>query len=84
MFDQLILDNIPRNYLVSSMNKNDRYLSVINKISNDLDIAVDSILNNPDIKYVALPVLDKLGKTIDSVTNEYLLLHSYGLIDKIA
>ena len=23
MFDQLILDNIPRNYLVSSMNKND-------------------------------------------------------------
>jgi hypothetical protein len=30
-----------------------------------------------------LPVLDKLGKTIDSVTNEYLLLHSYGLIDKI-
>jgi DNA polymerase III delta prime subunit len=32
---------------------------------------------------VALPVLDKLGKIIDSVTNEYLLLHSYGLIDKI-
>ena len=83
MIDQLILDNIPRNYLVSSMNKNDRYLSVINKISNELDIAVDSILNNPDIKYVALPVLDKLGKIIDSVTNEYLLLHSYGLIDKI-
>ena len=43
MIDQLILDNIPRNYLVSSMNKNDRYLSVINKISNELDIAVDSI-----------------------------------------
>ncbi|MBL6700560.1 MAG: hypothetical protein ISQ60_01535 [Gammaproteobacteria bacterium] len=83
MIDQLILDNIPRNYLVSSMNKNDRYLSVINKISNELDIAVDSICNNPDIKYVALPVLDKLGKIIDSVPNEYILLHSYGLIDKI-
>ena len=83
MIDQLILDNIPRNYLVSSMNKNDRYLSVINKIANELDIAVDSILNNPDIKYVALPVLDKLGKIIDSVPNEYILLHSYGLIDKI-
>jgi hypothetical protein len=83
MIDQLILDNTPRNYLVSSMNKYDRYLSVINKISNELDIAVDSILNNPDIEYVALPVLDKLGKIIDSVPNEYILLHSYGLIDKI-
>ena len=82
MIDQLIIDNMPRNYLVSSMNKNDRYLSVITKISNELGITVDSIYTDPDIKYVALPILDKLGKIIDSVPNEYILLHTYGLIDK--
>ena len=83
MIDQLIIDNTPRNYLVSSMNKNDRYLSVIKKICNELDITIDSIHSNPDIKYVALPIVDKLGKVIDSISNEHILLHSYGLIDKI-
>lgn len=83
MINQLIIDNVSRNYLIISMNKNDRYLSVINKICSDLDITVDSIINNPDIKYVALPIVDKTGKTVDSVSNENILLNSYGLIDKI-
>jgi hypothetical protein len=50
MIDQLILDNKPSNYLVTSTDLNNRYSMVTTKICSEMDIKEDGILNNPDIK----------------------------------
>ncbi len=83
MIDQLLIDDVPRNYLVVSTDMYTRYMTVINKISQSLNIPNENILKNPDIKYVSIPVIDKTGKIIDSISNKKLLLYQYGLIDKI-
>ncbi len=83
MIDQLQLDNVSRNYLVISSDMHQRYKIVMDKISQFMNIPSDSILNDPDVKYISLPVVDKTGNYISSVSNNDLLLNYYGLIDKI-
>jgi hypothetical protein len=83
MIDQLILNNKPSNYLVTSTDLNSRYLLVTQKICSEMNITKDQLENNPDIKYVSLPVIDKTGKTVNSVSNKDLVLNNYGLINNI-
>ena len=83
MINQLKLDNFSRNYLVISSDMHQRYTTMIEKISKFLNIPIENILNNPDIKYISLPIIDKGGKYVESVSNNDLLLNHYGLIDKI-
>ena len=83
MIDQLILSNKPSNYLVTSTDLNNRYLLVTKKICSEMNIKKDQLENNPDIKYVSLPIIDKTGKTVNSVSNKDLVLNNYGLINNI-
>ena len=79
--DKFTIDNIPRNYLISSNNIHDRYEFVLNKICNFMKIPPDKIYNCPDIHYVSLPKTEGNGKIISSVTNDELILKSYGILD---
>jgi len=83
MIDQLRIDDVSKNFLVISSDMHYRYVSVINKISECMNLSKENILENPDIKYVSLPVLDKTGKHIQSLSNIDLLLNHYGLIEKV-
>lgn len=83
MIGQLKIDNISRNYLVASSDMHQRYISIMENISEFMNLPIENILSNPDIKYVSLPIIDKNGKYIYSVSNNDLLLNHYGLIDKI-
>ncbi|MEL0257687.1 MAG: hypothetical protein VW951_01765 [Gammaproteobacteria bacterium] len=80
--DKFTIDNIPRNYLISSNNIHGRYEFVLNKICNFMKIPPDKIYNCPDIHYVSLPKTETNGKIISSVTNDDLILKSYGILDK--
>ena len=75
MIDQLILSNKPSNYLVTSADLNSRYLLVMQKICSEMNITKDQLENNPDVKYVSLPIIDKTGKMINSVSNKDLVLN---------
>ena len=83
MINQLKIDNVSRNYLVVSSDMHQRYISIIEEISNFMNLPIENILSNPDIKYISLPIIDKSGKYIHSVSNNDLLLNHYGLVDKI-
>ena len=83
MIDQLILDSKPSNYLVTSTDLNNRYLMVVKRICSEMNIKEDELINNPDIKYTALPLIDKAGKPVSSISNYDLLLNNYGLIDNV-
>ena len=83
MIDQLILENKPSNYLVTSTDLNNRYSMVTKKICSEMNIKEDEILNNPDIRYTSLPLIDKTGKTVSSISNEDLLLNNYGLVNNV-
>ena len=83
MIDQLILSNKPSNYLVTSTDLNSRYLLVMQKICSEMNITKDQLENNPDVKYVSLPIIDKTGKTVNSVSNKDLVLNNYGLVNNI-
>ena len=83
MIDQLILDSRPSNYLVTSIDLNDRYLMVTKKICSEMNIKEDEIINNPDIRYTSLPLIDKTGKIVSSISNEDFLLNNYGLLDNV-
>ena len=48
-----------------------------------MNIKKDQLENNPDIKYVSLPIIDKTGKTVNSVSNKDLVLNNYGLVNNI-
>jgi DNA polymerase III gamma/tau subunit len=48
-----------------------------------MNIIKEQLENNPDVKYVSLPIIDKTGKTINSVSNKDLVLNNYGLINNI-
>lgn len=83
MINQLILNDRPSNYLVTSGDLNSRYLLVIEKICSEMDISLDTIMKNPDIRYLSLPLINKTGKIIDSISNKDLVLNYYGLVDTI-
>ena len=83
MIEQLILDNKPSNYLVTSTDLNTRYSLITKKICSEMDIKEDEIVNNPDIRYTSLPLIDKTGKAVSSISNEDLLLNNYGLVDNV-
>ena len=83
MIDQLILNNKPSNYLITSTDLNSRYLLVTQKICSEMNITKDQLENNPDVKYVSLPLIDKTGKTVNSISNKDLLLNNYGLINNV-
>ena len=68
--DKFTIDNIPRNYLISSNNIHGRYEFVLNKICNFMKILPDKIHKCPDIHYVSLPKTEASGKIISSVTND--------------
>ena len=53
------------------------------KISDFFNEDKDKILNNPDIKYVSLPIIDKSGNISCSISNDQLLLRSYDFLDNI-
>ena len=80
--DKFTIDNIPRNYLISSNNIHGRYEFVLNKICDFMKIPPDKIYSCPDIHYVSLPKTETNGKIISSVTNDDLILKSYGILDK--
>jgi len=80
--DKFTIDNIPRNYLISSNDIHRRYEFVLNKICDFMKILPDKIYNCPDIHYVSLPKTDTNGKIISSVSNDELILKSYGVLDK--
>lgn len=80
--DKFTIDNIPRNYLISSNNIHGRYEFVLNKICDFMKIPPNKIYNCPDIHYVSLPKTETNGKIISSVTNDDLILKSYGILDK--
>ncbi len=83
MINQLIIDDVPRNYLLISSDMHQRYINIIDTISKSLNLSKEHILENPDIKYVSLPIIDKNGKYTNCISNNDLLLNHYGLIDKI-
>ena len=83
MLTNITLDNQPRNYLIVSSDIKYRYESVISVISQFMGISDNKILENPDIKYVSLPVTDKTGSLITSLSNRDLLMREYGLLESI-
>jgi len=82
MLNQLILNDKSSNYLITSTDVNNRYSLVIERICSEMNITKKEIENNPDIKHISLPLIDKAGKIISSISNEDLLLNNYGLADK--
>ena len=83
MIDQLIFDDISRNYLVTSSDISKRYMLTTEKLCKFMNISSENILRNPDIKYICQPKIDKSGKIVGSISNHDLLLNHYGLINKI-
>ena len=72
--DKFKIDNIPRNYLISSNNIHGDMNLYWNKICDFMKIPPDKIYNCPDIHYVSLPKIESNGKIISSVTNDELIL----------
>ena len=83
MINNLSIDSKSKNYLIISSDIKLRYEIVINKICEYLEISDNRILENPDIKYVSLPIIDKSGNAISSLSNKELLMREYGLIDNV-
>ncbi len=79
----IILDNTPRNYLIISSNTDSRYRFIEDIIFDHIENSKDSLLDNPDILYVCLPIIDSSGNVISSLSNKDLILKKYGLIEKI-
>lgn len=81
--DGLLLDNVSRNFVIISSNIHNRYKSVIRSVANFLNTPEDKVLINPDVYYLSLPLIDKSGNIVRSLSNEEILLKKYDLIDKI-
>ena len=79
----IIIDDSPRNYLVVSSDSDFRHRFVIERISTFLNCPIDKVYDNPDVKYVSLPVIDSSNKVISSLSNKELILRNYGLLDKV-
>ena len=76
------IDNIPRNYLISSSNIHARYEFILDKVCDFMKIPPDKIYKCPDIHYVSLPKIESNGKIFKCATNDELILKSYGILDK--
>ena len=83
MIHNLSLDHQSKNYLVISSDIESRYETVIAKVSEYFDKSVEKILENPDVMYVSLPVIDKSGNIISTLSNSELQMREYGLLDKL-
>ena len=84
MINNFSIDSKSKNYLILSSDIKLRYEVVVNKICEYLKISENNkILENPDIKYVSLPIVDKSGNAISSLSNTELLMREYGLIDNV-
>ena len=83
MISELSLDHQSKNYLVISSDIESRYEMVITKVSDYLDKSVEKILEDPDVMYVSLPVIDKAGNISSTLSNSELQMREYGLLDKL-
>ena len=77
MINNFSIDSKSKNYLILSSDIKLRYEIVIKKICEYLEISDNKILENPDIKYVSLPVIDKSGNAISSLSNTEFLMREY-------
>ena len=83
MINKFSLDHQSQNYLIISSDIESRYEMVITKVSEYFDKSVEKILENPDVMYVSLPVIDKSGNIISTLSNYELQIREYGLLDKL-
>ena len=83
MINKFSLDHQSQNYLIISSDIESRYEMVITKVSEYFDKSVEKILENPDVMYVSLPVIDKSGNIISTLSNYELQMREYGLLDKL-
>ena len=83
MINKFSLDHLSQNYLIISSDIESRYEMVITKVSEYFDKSVEKILENPDVMYVSLPVIDKSGNIISTLSNYELQMREYGLLDKL-
>ena len=83
MINKFSLDHQSKNYLVISSDIESRYMMVITKVSEYFDKSVEKILENPDVMYVSLPVIDKSGNITSTLSNYELQMREYGLLDKL-
>ena len=83
MINKFSLDHQSKNYLVISSDIESRYEIVITKVSEYFDKSVEKILENPDVMYVSLPVIDKSGNITSMLSNYELQMREYGLLDKL-
>ena len=83
MINKFSLDHQPKNYLLISSDIESRYETVITKVSEYFDKSIENILENPDVMYVSLPVIDKSGNITSTLSNSELQMREYGLLDKL-
>ena len=83
MINKFFLDHQPKNYLIISSDIESRYETVITKVSEYMDRSIEKILENPDVMYVSLPVIDKSGNITSMLSNYELQMREYGLLDKL-
>ena len=83
MINKFTLDDQSKNYLIISSDIKSRYETVITKVCEYFDKSVEKILENPDVMYVSLPVIDKTGNIISTLSNYELQMRDYGLLDKL-
>ena len=83
MINKLTLDHQSKNYLIISSDIESRYETVITKVSEYFDKSVEKILENPDVMYMSLPVIDKSGNITSTLSNYELQMREYGLLDKL-
>ena len=83
MINKFSLDHQSKNYLIISSDIVSRYEAVITKVGEYFDKSVEKILENPDVMYVSLPVIDKSGNITSTLSNYELQMREYGLLDKL-
>ena len=81
MIHNLSLDHQSKNYLVISSDIESRYEEVVTKISQYFDTSAEKILENPDVMYVSLPIIDKSGNITSTLSNFELQMQEYGLLN---
>ena len=83
MINKFSLDHQSKNYLIISSDIESRYEMVITKVGEYFDKSIEKILENPDVMYVSLPVIDKSGNITSTLSNYELQMREYGLLDKL-
>ena len=83
MIHNLSLDHQSKNYLVISSDIKSRYEGVVTKLCEYFDTSAEKILENPDVMYVSLPIIDKSGNITSTLTNSELQMQEYGLLNNL-